>query len=104
MAGSPIFAHAVEEWRRLRDEHALLIEHQYAAAEAATRGNLLNKRGRENKIDPFTLFYGTEARAMAYASEELIEYWAAHPRVPFSAYEAAAVTGHVCESCGQDIA
>jgi hypothetical protein len=46
---------------------------------------MLNRRGREARIDERTLFTGPEKRARAYASEELLNYWETHPR-PTEAY------------------
>lgn len=58
--------------RRLYAEH---VHHQYLAAENASRGHLLNKRGQAAGIDPMTLFSGPTNRARAYASEELKRFW-----------------------------
>ncbi|UUE19346.1 hypothetical protein [Microbacterium sp. J1-1] len=74
-------------WRECRAEYDDTLYAQYEAAEEATNGAMLNARGREKKIDPFTLFMGNETRARAYASEELIEHWESHPRVTFAKFE-----------------
>lgn len=71
----------------MRAEWLLIVESQYASAEAACRGHMLNERGKKARIDPFTLFYGQEARALAYASPELREWWETNPRLPQSKYE-----------------
>lgn len=63
-----------------RMERESIAEMSYLLAEADTKGNLLNKRGRAAGIDDRSLFTGPEARAPAYASEELIEHWETHPR------------------------
>lgn len=84
---SPIFMAAVAQWRGLRAEFELFRESAYAAAEHETKGNLLNARGKKAGIDPYSLFIGNEATALAYASEELIEHWSAHPRVNFEQFE-----------------
>jgi hypothetical protein len=68
-----------------RNLRANEIERQYVEAEAATKGNMLNRRGREAGIDERTLFRGPERRARAYASEELLNYWEDHAR-PTEAY------------------
>lgn len=57
------------------------IEAKYLQAEHATRGDLLNKAGKAAHIDPRTLFYGPEARARKYASEELSEWLGRHGRL-----------------------
>jgi hypothetical protein len=53
--------------------------------ENATKGNMLNRRGREAGINERTLFRGPEARARKYASEELLNWWEDVPR-PTEAY------------------
>ena len=73
-----IVGEAFSAWRECRAEYDDTLYAQYEAAEEATRGAILNARGREKGIDPFSLFIGNETRAMAYASEELIEHWASH--------------------------
>ncbi|WP_288874204.1 hypothetical protein [uncultured Microbacterium sp.] len=82
-----IISEAFNAWRECRAEYDDTLYSQYEAAEAATNGAMLNARGREKGIDPFTLFMGTEARALAYASEELVEYWQSHPRITFAKFE-----------------
>lgn len=82
-----IISEAFSAWRECRAEYDDTLYSQYEAAEAATNGAMLNARGREKGIDPFTLFMGTEARALAYASEELVEYWQSHPRITFAKFE-----------------
>jgi len=63
-----------------QSDRAAIAEVSYLLAEEATRGNMLNKRGRALGVDERSLFTGPEARARAYASEELIEHWRTHPR------------------------
>ncbi|MFI9203326.1 phage minor capsid protein [Streptomyces sp. NPDC053048] len=53
---------------------------QYQAAEGATNGYLLNRRGQAAGIDPGSLFTGPARIAYAYASDELKAFWRAHPR------------------------
>lgn len=100
---SATFATAVDQWRTIRDEWSDLIEALYVQAETATRGHMLNRRGKDVGIDPYTLFYGREARAYAYASDELIEWWQHHPRIPFQSYEAGSAarvdTASLCALC-----
>lgn len=59
----------------------------YERASEACRGALLNERGRRAGIDSYSLFMGTEARAMAYASDELKEHWASNRRPTFAWFE-----------------
>lgn len=81
------FEQALASWRECRAEYDLVLYAQYEAAEDATRGALLNDRGRAAGVDPITLFMGPAQRAAAYASEELIEHWQEHPRTPFARFE-----------------
>lgn len=74
-------------WRECRAEYDETLYAQYVAAEEATNGAMLNARGREKGIDAFTLFMGPEVRALAYASEELVEHWEQHPRVTYAKFE-----------------
>jgi hypothetical protein len=74
-----------QRWRDRRTIRATEIERAYLEAEAATKGNMLNRRGREAGIDERTLFRGPEKRARKYASEELLNHWESVPR-PTEAY------------------
>lgn len=81
---------ATEERRTARNtarrmERAEAIDRAWSDAEEATKGNMLNRRGREAHINERTLFTGPEARARKYASEELLNHWEHHPR-PTAAY------------------
>lgn len=82
-----IISEAFSAWRECRVEYDETLYSQYVAAEEATNGAMLNARGREKGIDPFSLFMGNETRALAYASEELVEHWAQHPRITFARFE-----------------
>lgn len=84
-----IISEAFSTWRECRAEYDDTLYAQYMAAEEATNGAMLNARGREKGVDPFTLFMGNETRARAYASEELIEHWEKHPRITFAKFERA---------------
>ncbi len=66
--------------REAREMYFVWAMEQLEAAEAATRGYLLNRRGRETNIDPTSLFTGPARIAYAYASDELKAFWRAHPR------------------------
>ena len=79
---------ALEHKRRLfakRLARAEEVDRLWLAAEDATRGNMLNKAGKAAGIDERSLFTGPESRARRYASEELLNHWASHPR-PTAAY------------------
>lgn len=66
------------EARAMYDEY---VYRQYLAAEEATNGYLLNRRGRAKGINPAQLFSGPARIAYAYASDELKEWWAEHGRL-----------------------
>lgn len=66
-------------------EHA---EQQYLAAEQETRGYLVNRKGQAEGIDPKSLFSGDRKRAMRYASEELLRFWASNPRLGYADFKA----------------
>lgn len=78
---------AIKSWRSCREEFELYRESAYAAAENATNGVLINKRGKAAGIDPYSLFIGNGARARAYASRELLDHWDRSPRITFEQFE-----------------
>jgi sirohydrochlorin ferrochelatase len=82
-----IVSETFNAWRECRAEYDDTLHAQFNAAEEATNGAMLNARGREKRIEPFTLFMGNETRARAYAFEELIEHWETHPRITFAKFE-----------------
>jgi len=82
-----IVSDAFNAWRECRAAYDETLYQQYMAAEEATNGAMLNARGREKGIDPFTLFMGNQTRALAYASEELVEHWETHPRITYAMFE-----------------
>lgn len=87
MFRSPFVKHALELREEVRDEYLAHEHMQYLAAERATNGRLLNRKGMAKKIDSTSLWRGTATRAYAYASDELKEHWARHPRVNFEEFE-----------------
>jgi hypothetical protein len=74
-----------ERWSNRQRDRAIERERLYVEAEAAIKGYMLNRRGREAGIDPRTLFTGPESRARKYASEELFGHRETHAR-PTEAY------------------
>lgn len=84
---SEIFAAAARHWAAVRAEFEIQRENAYARAETECHGVLLNARGKRAGVDPYSLFIGSNTRAYAYASEELIEHWARYPRLTFTAFE-----------------
>ena len=81
------FEQAMSEWRECRAAYEDLLYSMHAAAEEATRGAMLSDFGRERGVSTVALFMGPAARAYAYASPELCEWWESHPRVPFADFE-----------------
>jgi hypothetical protein len=90
---SAIFSAAARQYQACRAEYEQYLDGVYLAAEEATRGALLNARGRRARIDPRSLMMGTEARALAYASPELVEYWQDWPRLTYTEFERQWVEG-----------
>ena len=82
-----LIAQGFAAWRECRQEYDLVLYSAYERAAEACRDRLVNDRGRRAGIDPLSLFMGPERRALAYASEELIDHWRAFPRVTFADYE-----------------
>lgn len=91
---SAIFKQAAEEWARMRDDYERYIEQAYNRALNETGGVLVNNTGRALHIDGLDLFTGPQARAVKYASEELIDYWKQHPRVSLAKYESQWLQGN----------
>lgn len=91
---SAIFSAAAALYRQCRREYDVYLDSAYLAAEEATRGAMVNARGRRAGIDPRSLMMGTEARALAYASPELVEYWEDWPRLTYTEFERQWVDEH----------
>lgn len=87
MSHSPFYMQAGRLRAKVRADYDILLEAQIGAAMEATNGNLRNRRGREAGVDSWSLFSGSDARAKAYASEELVDWWAANGRTTFEAFE-----------------
>lgn len=84
---SAIIAAAISSWRACRDAFEEYREAAYTAAHEACSGRLLNRRGRDAGIDSWSLFIGSDTRAYAYASEELVAHWDARPRQTYERFE-----------------
>jgi len=56
------------------------VEQAFLAAEAATNGNMVNRKGVRAGVSAQSLMTGSEARAMRYAHDDLLAYWERHPR------------------------
>lgn len=96
--GSAAVGFGIELYKQIRADFEEYRLSAYEAASEACRGRLLNDRGRRAGIDAWDLFIGNEARARAYASEELLEHWAAHPRVTVAAYERQVLDRHLYDA------
>ncbi|MFJ4233863.1 hypothetical protein [Cellulosimicrobium cellulans] len=84
---SAIIRAAFDYRRQVREQFQDLLEARYAAAVNDCNTVLLNARGCEARIDPFSLFYGPGVRVDAYASPELREWFATHGRQTFAQFE-----------------
>lgn len=84
---SPIFQFASDLYREMRQEFELTLEAAYAAAELATNGVLLNRSGRSEPIDPYSLLTGPWSRVERWASEELIEHFQTAGRPSVAEFE-----------------
>lgn len=84
---SPYLAFAIAQREVARADFEDYRLAAYERAAAACRGALLNEKGRRAGIDSLSLFIGSHARAHAYASDELKEWWRAHPRLTLTEYE-----------------
>lgn len=83
MSHDPFVAQALDARRQCRADFEDYRLAEYARAEDACRGALLNRRGRDAGLDALDLFMGNEARAQAYASDELKEWWRDNGRPTF---------------------
>ncbi|MEU3613126.1 phage minor capsid protein [Streptomyces sp. NPDC006872] len=76
-------AYTREQIREMYREH---VYSQLLAAEDATNGYLLSRKGQAAGVDPITLFSGPAHIAYARASEDLIRWWQDHPRLTLTEY------------------
>jgi hypothetical protein len=78
----------------LREEYDTWNYTQWLRAEEETRGNLLNRAGVRQGIDPESFFDGRAkpATIRAYATEELLRWFGANPRKSFAEFKAE-ITG-----------
>ena len=85
---SAIFHYATDLRRAMLAEYRVLQEAEIAAAEEATRGVLVNDRGRALGLDSWGVFFGPPFVVQAYGSPELLEYLRTAPRTTRTAFEA----------------
>lgn len=84
---SPIFTWAADLWREMREEFELSVEAAHAAAEEGTGGAMLNKHGRAEGIDAYSLMTGPWSRVERYGSPELIEWCQTEGRPSVARFE-----------------
>ncbi|GAA4599974.1 hypothetical protein GCM10023194_81020 [Planotetraspora phitsanulokensis] len=72
----------------VRRLYAQWLDQLHKQAEEATKGNLLNAEGRAARVSDLSLFSGPASRARKYASEELLRWWADHPRLTLTEFRA----------------
>lgn len=75
--------------RAVRRQYDTQVHLAYVSAEGATRGHLLSPAGKAAGVDPISLFSGPTTRARAYASEDLLRWWADNGRQTFTQFRAA---------------
>ena len=71
------------------------VDQQYDLALEKCSGVLVNKAGRADNIDGYSLFTGTQHKAYKFASEELLEFWEKHPRLSLEDYELLWLSGQI---------
>jgi len=69
-----------------RDAYEQYNAAQYSRALDECAGVLLNARGKEKKVDSYSLFQGNVNTAKAYASEELQAWWRENGRRTYAAF------------------
>lgn len=84
----------------MKSDYLSHIDAEYDKALEFCAGVLVNKAGREQHVDGYVLFTGTQARADRYASEELKAYWLTSPRLSVLDYELLWMTGELQYSSG----
>ena len=71
---------SAERRRHRQAEYTDEVYRQWLAAEAQTNGYMLNRAGQAKGISDRSLFTGPEWRVNKYASRELQDWFAEHPR------------------------
>lgn len=92
---SVIFEQAAQQWHTMRSDFLGHVDAEYDKALEHCSGVLVNNLGREQHVDGYDLFKGTQARADRYASEELKDYWTVHPRLSLVDYELQWMSGNL---------
>lgn len=73
------------------------VDSEYDRALEACAGVLVNKEGRSQHVDGYTLFTGSTRKALRFASEELLDYWEKHPRLSLEDFELLWLSGQLQE-------
>lgn len=92
---STIFARAAEQWSEMQRDFLSYRDDAYWQALEATNGVLVNAEGRAQHIDGYTLFQSARRYSEKYASEELLAWWEANPRLTLKEFEAQWVSGDI---------
>ncbi len=79
----------------MRADYLGHVDNEYDKALEFCSGVLVNRAGREQHVDGYSLFTGTQHRADTYASEELKQYWWTYPRLSLMDYELSWMTGQL---------
>lgn len=89
MPNSAIYALAGRLNAVVGEAYALYLEGHYERAERATNGRLLSTRGLGVGVPSWALFAGAgrQARAAAYASRELLDFWEGEPLISRTQFE-----------------
>lgn len=77
----------------IRDEYWDYVSSRYAAANIDTNCNFLNRLGKKNKVNAWTLFSGPFSRVEKYASDELYAWFEEHGRLTYEDFEKQYLSG-----------
>lgn len=79
----------------MRSDYLGHVDNEYDKALEVCSGVLVNNIGRAAHVDGYSLFTGSQLKAMKFASEELKEYWETHPRLSLEDYELLWLSGQL---------
>lgn len=86
---SAIFEHAAELWHRCRADYDVYLESIEHAAELSTNGYAVNARGLARGYSLRLLLVSGPLVVRAYATPELLDHLAHHPRMTLATFERA---------------
>lgn len=84
---SPVFTFAAAQWGTVDAEFQILRQAEYDTAVEETGGFMVNARGVAAGWDTWRVFTGSTNILAAYASDELRDHLARHPRVRRADFE-----------------